>query len=93
MPRAHEGPAVFGYFARNVRKYRERRGLTQQQLAELLGVTLRRAQHLESGQARVSIAVLVRVAEALEVAPALLLRKNTAPPRGPGRPTKRPRKR
>jgi XRE family transcriptional regulator, regulator of sulfur utilization len=53
--------------ASNVRKLREARGLTQQQIAKLAGVPRPTWANLESGQANPTIAVLVRAADALQV--------------------------
>ena len=53
--------------ASNVRKLREARGLTQQQMAKLSGVPRPTWANLESGQANPTIAVLARVADALQV--------------------------
>jgi transcriptional regulator with XRE-family HTH domain len=51
--------------AANLRRLRERRKLTQQDLAERSGVPRPTLAHLESGDANPTLSVLVRVAEAL----------------------------
>ena len=51
--------------AANLRRLRERRKLTQQDLAERSGVPRPTLAHLESGEANPTLSVLVRVAEAL----------------------------
>ena len=51
--------------AANLRRLRERRQLTQQDLAERSGVPRPTLAHLESGEANPTLSVLVRVAEAL----------------------------
>ncbi|MBL4688963.1 MAG: helix-turn-helix transcriptional regulator [Nannocystaceae bacterium] len=51
----------------NVRSLREARGLTQQQIAKLAGVPRPTWANLESGAANPTLAVLVRVAAALQV--------------------------
>jgi transcriptional regulator with XRE-family HTH domain len=51
--------------AANLRRLRERRQLTQQDLAERSGVPRPTLAHLESGDANPTLSVLVRVAEAL----------------------------
>jgi transcriptional regulator with XRE-family HTH domain len=53
--------------ADNVRALRESRGLSQQQMAKLAGVPRPTWAHLESGAANPTMAVLVRIADALEV--------------------------
>jgi transcriptional regulator with XRE-family HTH domain len=83
--------------ADNVRALRESRGLSQQQMAKLAGVPRPTWAHLESGAANPTMAVLVRIADALEVrieeligppraapgstAPARCRRANAAPSR------------
>lgn len=51
----------------NVRKLREARGLTQERMAKLAGVPRPTWANLESGQANPTLAVLARVADALQV--------------------------
>ena len=58
--------------ARNVASIRKRRGLTQEELAEILGTAARNVQRIEGGQ-NLTLATLERVAGALGVEPAELL--------------------
>jgi transcriptional regulator with XRE-family HTH domain len=58
---------IAAHLAGNVRKLREARGLTQQQMSKLSGVPRPTWANLESGQANPTIAVLARVAGALQV--------------------------
>jgi len=58
---------IAAHLAGNVRKLREARGLTQQQMARLAGVPRPTWANLESGQANPTLAVLARVADALQV--------------------------
>lgn len=53
--------------ANNVRKLRETRGFTQQQMAKLAGVPRPTWANLESGGANPTVAVLIKVANALQV--------------------------
>src|SRR4029077_3990077 len=53
--------------ANNIRSLREARGLTQQQMAKLSGVPRPTWANLESGAANPTLAVLVRVAAALQI--------------------------
>jgi transcriptional regulator with XRE-family HTH domain len=53
--------------ARNLRQLRDTRGLTQQQIAKLSGVPRATWANLESGAANPTLAVLARVAQALQV--------------------------
>jgi transcriptional regulator with XRE-family HTH domain len=67
--------------ADNLRAIRETRGLSQGQLARLAGIPRPTWTHLESGGANPTLAVLIKVAAALQVRIEELL----APPREPGR--------
>lgn len=67
--------------ARNIRHLREARGLTQQQMAKLSRIPRATWGHLESGSGNPTLAVLDRVATALEVP----LEELTAAPRSSGR--------
>ena len=59
--------AIAQHLGTNVRKLREARGLTQQQMAKRAGVPRPTWANLESGQANPTLAVLARVADALQV--------------------------
>jgi len=78
---ARTGRAENANLADNVRTLRERRGLSQQQMSKLAGVPRATWTHLESGDANPTLAVLVKVANALQVRLDELL----AAPSGPGR--------
>ncbi len=73
--------SVHDHLAENLRLLRDRRGLTQAQIARLAGVPRATWQHLESGAGNPTLTVLVRVADALQVSLDELL----AAPRGEGR--------
>ena len=57
----------------NIRVIRERKGLSQADLAELIGVDQSTICRIEAGGQRVYVDTLVEIAEALEVRPAKLL--------------------
>ena len=76
------------YIAANVRQIRSKRGLTQEALAEAVGVDLRFIQKVESGKASVSLGTLVAIAEALAVKPGVLLKEAELPEVKRGRPKK-----
>ena len=61
----------------NIKKYRARRELTQEQAAELAGITSKYWQRLEmTSQVDIpSLKVLFRIAEVLNIPPASLLKK------------------
>lgn len=58
---------------RRLRARRRARRLTLQQLAEISGLTVQQIQRSESGAARVTVVVLLRLAEALQTPPLALL--------------------
>ena len=79
---------VSAYVGSNVKRWRLRRDLTQEELAEAADVDTRFIQKIESGNVDVGAAVLVALAEALRVRPGVLLRVAALVPQKPGRPTK-----
>lgn len=58
---------VSANLAENIRKLREARGLTQQQMAKVAGVPRPTWSNLESGGANPTVSVLIKVANALQV--------------------------
>jgi len=50
-----------------IRKYRKARGLSQEQLAEAIGISVTHMSHIETGNTKLSLPVLVDIAAALEV--------------------------
>lgn len=51
----------------NIKKYREQKALSQNQLAELVGVTREYIADIEKGHKRVSLKKLFAIADALEI--------------------------
>jgi transcriptional regulator with XRE-family HTH domain len=76
------------FIAANTRAWRIRRGLTQEALAEIADLDLRFIQRIERGSTNLSMAVLVALADALDVPPPALLREAKMSPSRPGRPRK-----
>ena len=72
------GEDVAGRLGANVRALREARGLTQARIAELAGVPRPTWATLESGAANPTLAVMMKVANALQVR--LEERGTTGPP-------------
>ena len=68
---------VAGHLGNNIRQLREARGLTQQQMAKISGVPRPTWANLESGAANPTLAVLIKVASALQVS----LEEIVSPPR------------
>lgn len=66
-------------FGRNVRKYRKRKNLTQEQLAALCNMQPNSISRIEKGTAGTKISGLLDLADALEVSPNSLLRGNYNP--------------
>lgn len=76
-----EQHAAAAHLGRNIQALREARGQTQQQIARLAGVPRATWANLESGAANPTLAVLVKVAQALQVR----LEELIEPPRRMGR--------
>ena len=60
-------PAVLQHVSQNVRHYRSLKGFSQQQLADLAGLSRRMVAGVESGQDNISLAKLSLIADVLEV--------------------------
>jgi transcriptional regulator with XRE-family HTH domain len=73
--------------AANVRKARQRRNLTQEQLAEKADLDLRYVQRVERGSTNLSVSVLVKLSETLGVNPTSLFSAAKMEPSRPGRPS------
>lgn len=78
---AAETDTISANLADNIRQLREARGLTQQQMAKVSGLPRPTWSNLESGAANPTIAVLIKVAAALQVSVEELL----SPPRASAR--------
>jgi transcriptional regulator with XRE-family HTH domain len=69
-----DGPdPIDRYVGVKLREVRVMRGISQQKLAEAIGVSFQQLQKYESGTNRISASALVRMCEALKVPPADLL--------------------
>jgi transcriptional regulator with XRE-family HTH domain len=77
---------VMSYVGANVRRLREERGLTQDQLAEAVGVDIRTVQRIEAGMANVLLGTLVDLGDVLGVKPGALLKEAEMPEVKRGRP-------
>ena len=62
-----KSPAVLQHVSQNVRHYRGLKGLSQQQLADLAGLSRRMVAGVESGQDNISLAKLSLIADVREV--------------------------
>lgn len=81
MPTSPSPETLIGYVAANVRRRRERLGLTQEELAAAAEIDLTYLQRIERASANPSVRVLAQLAQALDLAPGLLLRKREPLPR------------
>jgi transcriptional regulator with XRE-family HTH domain len=77
----------------NVVARRKRLGLTQERLAALADLDLRFVQRVERARTNLSVAVLIGLADALDVDLEALLRPAVLPPPVVGRPPKQRRRR
>jgi transcriptional regulator with XRE-family HTH domain len=73
--------------AGNVQRLRKARGLTQDELARIVGVDLRTIQRIEAGELTFTIALLSELAEGLEAHPAELVSDAKRVRRRVGRPS------
>jgi len=65
-----------------IRKTRKSHGLSQEQLAELVGISTTHMSHIETGNTKLSLPVLVSLAEVLEVSTDELLLRGSPAERG-----------
>jgi ribosome-binding protein aMBF1 (putative translation factor) len=79
---------VLRFIAANTRRWRLRRGLTQESLAERADLDLRFVQRIERGTTNLSVSALIALADALKVEPTALFREAKLTPARPGRPRK-----
>jgi transcriptional regulator with XRE-family HTH domain len=81
---------VLRFIGANVRRLRLKRGMTQEDLAEAAEVALRFLQEIERARTNIGVGVLVKLADALAVAPGVLFRRQELPQVKRGRPKKTP---
>lgn len=60
-----------------IRKYRKTEGLSQEQLAEKIGISVTHMSHIETGNTKLSLPVFVRTAEILNIPTDCLLQDRT----------------
>jgi transcriptional regulator with XRE-family HTH domain len=82
--------SYLSFIAANTRRWRLRRGLTQEALAEMADLDLRFIQRIERGTTNLSVSALVALAAALGIGPSRLFRAAKLTPPRPGRPRKQP---
>ena len=57
----------YNEIGQRIRKYRKDRGLSQEQLAEAVNISVTHMSHIETGNTKLSLPVLVALASALQV--------------------------
>ena len=67
VPSAREPEAIYRVFGRKLRELRDKKGIPQEELATLSGLTRSSIANIENGKQRVMLHHLVRFAEALRV--------------------------
>ncbi|WP_265975619.1 helix-turn-helix domain-containing protein [Brucella intermedia] len=65
--------------ARNLRQIRHDKKLTQEELADRAGLSMRYVGAIERGDVSASVTVLGQIADALEIEPGELLKKGSGP--------------
>ena len=73
--RPHPRSGILKRFGENLREARQRTGLSQEKLAAKAGIDRTYVGGAERGERNVALVNIVRLAEALEIAPADLLRR------------------
>ena len=68
-------PRELSFFGANVKRLRRERGITQQALSEVLGMTRTSITNIETGRQNVPTTGLLAIARALDCEPAELLRQ------------------
>jgi transcriptional regulator with XRE-family HTH domain len=89
QPREQRAAHVLASIAANVRRWRERRGLSQAALAEAADMEVRAVQRVEAGRINFGVVALVSLADALNVSVSLLLRPALLERPRRGRPPRR----
>lgn len=72
-----DDPGVGGNLGRNLRRARESRELTQEQVAERSGVHATEVSRIEAGKRDPKVSTVERLAAAVEVSPGELLRQES----------------
>ena len=67
----------YSAIGQRIKALRKRKGYNQQELADIIGKSLRTVQKYESGEIEVSIAVVNQLAEVLETTPTFILGYDT----------------
>lgn len=71
---------IKAHFGRNLRSYRIQRGMSQEDLSQISGIHRTYISGLERGVRNPSISIVAQLANALEVEPSELLRRDDGAP-------------
>jgi len=63
----HEDTLDYTLIGQRIRRYRRAHRLSQEQLAERIGISVAHMSHIETGNTKLSLSVLVKIALALDV--------------------------
>lgn len=91
MSRAIRPENIMANVGRRVAEVRLLKGLTQEELAEQIRISLRYLQKVERGQSNMTLMTLARWALWLKVDPSDLIRPSSTARPGRGRPSSKPR--
>jgi len=75
---APEDKTYYEQLGQRIARYRKAQGLTQVQLAEILGIAQQTLAHYEGGRLRIAVSMLTSLADALSVSVEELIHENPA---------------
>lgn len=64
---------------KRIRKYRWEKDISQEELAEAVGVSTTHMSHIETGATKLSLSVFIKISIALDISADLLLKDNAQP--------------
>ena len=64
---------------KRIRKYRWEKDISQEELAEAVGVSTTHMSHIETGATKLSLSVFIKISTALNISADLLLKDNAQP--------------
>ncbi len=64
---------------KRIRKYRWEKDISQEELAEAVGVSTTHMSHIETGATKLSLSVFIKISTALDISADLLLKDNAQP--------------
>ncbi|WP_178842427.1 helix-turn-helix domain-containing protein [uncultured Treponema sp.] len=67
----------YNSIGKRIRKYRWEKNISQEELAEAIGVSTTHMSHIETGSTKLSLSVFVKILEALNISADLLLKDDS----------------